>query len=422
MYLTSRQFLGLRGNALTISLTDFVATAGMFLSQPFWSLYVLSLDASVVDLGLINLAAAIFGAFLMAPMGYLSDRAGRKRPVVISGFIASLGPLTQAVASHWLQLVPGVLLASVQQIVWPIRQSIVADELKPEERISGFATFFMIVMLPSAIMPLFSGYILDAVGLDQGMRIMLLINGSLGLVTSFLRMKFLREEPRKQNSTAQKEGSGIIPLFKEIFEPIIKVRTLQILVLGTWGVMFIFGVMGSFGPVYATEYMGISMTEWGFISTVSGLIGTFMRIPISRITMRLGERNALALSQVGRSLYPIIFVHAQNSLQVLAMNAGYNFAFNLGSPAYQALITEYTPSHQRGRAYGVFGMMWGTLAQVATLLGGAVWETYGPVWTFYSAGLIAYSSTAFLCGWLLLEYRRGVSKDTKIDRLSRRDR
>ena len=154
-------------------MTDLVGTAAIFLYQPFWSLYVLSLGASAVDLGIINLITALFGAALMAPMGYLSDRVGRKKPVVISGFIASAGPLLQAVARDWYQLIPGVLVSSVLQIMWPIRQSIVADELKPEDRVRGFATFFTIVMLPSAVMPLLSGYVLDAVGLDYGMRVML---------------------------------------------------------------------------------------------------------------------------------------------------------------------------------------------------------------------------------------------------------
>jgi len=403
---TSRQFLGLRGNALIISITEFIATSGMFLSQPFFSLYVLSLGASVVDLGLLNLVSALFGALLMAPMGYLSDRIGRKRPVVISGFIASFGPLLQALARDWYQLVPGVLLASVLMIVWPIRQSIVAEELRPEERVSGFATFFTIVMLPSSVMPLLSGYILDAVGLDTGMRMMLFAYGASGLIASFLRLKFIRE-PKIQNAPETRGKIGVGTFFSTIFEPVIKVRMLQVLILGTWGVMFIFGVMGSFGAVYATKYLDVSKSQWGLISALTGLFSVFMRIPVSKITLRLGEMKALVLSQLGRSLYPIAFVHSQNDLQLLALGTGYNFAFNLGSPAYQALITEYTPSHQRGRSYGVFGMMWGTLAQVSTLLGGAVWENYGPLWTFYSAGLMAYGSTAFLCLWMI-KHRKGT--------------
>lgn len=359
-----------------------------------------------MDLGILNLVSALFGASLMAPMGYLSDRVGRKRPVVISGFVASLGPLLQAVARDWHQLIPGVLLASVLQIVWPIRQSIVAEDLKPEERVSGFATFFTIVMLPSTIMPLLSGYILDAIGLDMGMRMMLLIYGCLGLIASFMRMKFINE-PKAQSTVESKRSLSVGTFFSVIFEPIIKVRMLQVLILGTWGVMFIFGIIGSFGAVYATQHLNISKTEWGLISALTGLFSVFMRIPVSKITLRLGEMRALVFSQLGRSLYPIAFVHSQNDLQLLALGVGYNFAFTLGSPAYQALITEYTPSHQRGRSYGVFGMMWGTLAQVSTLLGGAVWEIYGPAWTFYSAGLVAYVSTAFLCGWLILHRKGG---------------
>jgi len=403
---TGRQLLGLSGNALTISLTDLIGTAAIFLYQPFWSLYVLSLGASAIDLGIINLITALLGAALMPPMGYLSDRIGRKKPVVISGFIASIGPILQALAQNWHQLIPGVLVSSVLQIMWPIRQSIVADELTPENRIKGFATFFTIVMLPSAIMPLLSGYILDATGLDYGMRAMLVASGALGLLAALLRLIFIKEEKPKPKPTNREENTGIASFFKAIFEPIVKVKMLQVLILGSWGVMFVFGVMNSFAAVYATEYLSVSKTEWGLISSAAGLIGAFMRIPISKITLRLGEGNALAISQIGRSLYPILFVHIRGTYGILALTAAYNFAFNLGSPAYQAMITEYTPAHQRGRAYGVFGMMWGTLAQLSSLFGGVIWDTQGPPWAFYSAGIVAYGSTAFLCGWLFLQHKK----------------
>ncbi len=348
----------------------------------------------------------------MAPMGYLSDRIGRKKPVVVGGFIASLGPLLQALAQDWYQLIPGALVSSVLQVMWPVRQSIVADELRPEDRVSGFATFFTIVMFPSAVMPLLSGYVLDAMGLDYGMRVMLLGSGVLGLLASMLRLIFLREEASGQKSAAKPRNAGAASLFAAIFEPIAKVRALQVLILGSWGVMFVFGVMNSFGAVYATEYLSVSKTEWGLISSAAGLIGASMRIPISRVTIILGQGNALAISQLGRSLYPIAFVHIRGSYNLLALCAGYNLAFNLGSPAYQAMITEYTPPDQRGRSYGAFGMMWGTLAQLSSLLGGAMWDTMGPVWAFYSAGFFACISSGFLCGWLILHHRRTVASRT----------
>ncbi|MEM2094619.1 MAG: MFS transporter [Candidatus Bathyarchaeia archaeon] len=398
------KLLGLGGNALTVALTDFIGTAAIFLYQPFWSLYVLSLGASAVDLGMLNLVTAIFGAALMAPIGYLSDRIGRKKPVVVSGIVASIGPILQAIAQHWYQLIPGVLVSSIVQVMWPVRQSIVADELKPEERVSGFATFFTIVMLPSAVMPLFSGYVLDALGLDYGMRVMLVWAGILGLFASAFRLMFIREEKSVHRTAERPRDMRFSSIFTAIFEPIIKVKTLQILILGSWGVMFVFGVMNSFGSVYATEYLGVSKTEWGLISSVAGLIGAFMRIPVSRITLMLGEGNALAVSQLGRALYPIVFVHAQGGHSLLALCSAYNLAFNLGSPAYQALITEFTPPDQRGRSYGAFGMMWGTLAQLSSLLGGFIWETFGPSWAFYSAGILAYISSGFLCSWLFFQH------------------
>lgn len=395
-----RQFLGLKGNVLTISITELIAGMGVFLTQTFWSAFVvLSLGASVTMLGLLNMVSALFTAVLMVPIGYLSDKIGRKKPVVIGGFIASLGSFLQVLASDWVQLIPGVALASMLQVMWPIRQSIVADQLRPEERVTGFAAFFTIVMFPSAVAPLVAGYIMDQLGLDYGMRLSLLASGILGLIASIIRAKFIKEDPKNLSLSTdrRKDLKGAVT---EMLEPLISIKNLQILMLGSCGVMFIFGIIQSYSALYVVKVMGISKTEWGLISAIVGFVSVFIRIPIAKLTIKLGNRKAIILSQFGRAAYPIAFVNSQNLFDLALLGIGYTIAFNIGSPAFQALITDLSPVEMRGRAYGVFGMMWGTLAPISTVLGGAVWDSWGPAWSFYIAGLSGFFSTIFLYTFL----------------------
>ena len=388
-----RHFLGLRGNALTVSITELIAGMGLFLTMPFWSIYVLSLGASVTMVGLLNTIQGLFTASLMCPIGYLSDRIGRKKPVVIAGFLASLGPLIQFFASDWVQLIPGIVLVSLFQVMMPVRQSIVADSLREEERVTGFATFFAIVMLPSACMPLVSGYVMDQLGLSNGMRLSLLLSGTLCLVASVIRARFLKDDQLNSDSPKKSKSVSLQAALKEMFEPIVRIRDLQILILGSCGVMFVFGVMQTYSALYVVDVVGITKTEWGLISTIVGFVSVLARIPISRLTMRLGNRKAIILSNFGRSAYPIAFANSQNSYHLALSGIGYTFAFNIGSPAYQVLITELVPADMRGRAYGVFGMAWGAIGPLSAPVGGALWETRGPSWAFYVASLAGLVSS-----------------------------
>ena len=45
--------IGLKGNALVVSLTELIHDSGIWLTDPFWSLYVLSLGGSLSDLALL---------------------------------------------------------------------------------------------------------------------------------------------------------------------------------------------------------------------------------------------------------------------------------------------------------------------------------------------------------------------------------
>ena len=115
-----RVFLGLRGNALVLTLTQFLLTFGFFLTDPFWSLYVRELGASIPDLGLFSLLTGLFPAVFIAPVGYLGDRMSRKKLIIIGNLLSCFGPLLNAFATNWVQLLPGTLIGSLMRAFDPV--------------------------------------------------------------------------------------------------------------------------------------------------------------------------------------------------------------------------------------------------------------------------------------------------------------
>ena len=84
-----KYILGLRGNALVAAMTEFVIDCGIFLTDAFWSLYVLALSATITDLGLFSLITGLLPALFIAPAGLLGDRVSRKKVIVFGGFMAA---------------------------------------------------------------------------------------------------------------------------------------------------------------------------------------------------------------------------------------------------------------------------------------------------------------------------------------------
>ena len=136
--------IGLKGNTLVVSLTEFIHDSGGHLTNPFWSLYLLALGGSLSDLALISIIKGLCGLIFHPLLGYLSDRIGRKKPIVIGGFIVAIGPLLHAFSPNWMWLIPGEILGTIDGGLWAVRQAMFADSAKQESRGVGFASLFTI--------------------------------------------------------------------------------------------------------------------------------------------------------------------------------------------------------------------------------------------------------------------------------------
>jgi MFS family permease len=78
-------------NVIVIGLCEFVRTAVATLYIPFWTLFLLDLGASVVDIGLLSLVTAVIILLFQLPVAYLGDAFGKKRIIVLCSACLSVG-------------------------------------------------------------------------------------------------------------------------------------------------------------------------------------------------------------------------------------------------------------------------------------------------------------------------------------------
>ena len=67
-----------------------------------------------------------------------------------------------------------------------------------------------------------------------------------------------------------------------------------------------------------------------------------------------------------------------------------------------ALVAEAAPSRLRGTAFGLFGLVTGLAALVASILAGVLWDAIGPDATFLAGGSFAVLA---LLGFLTVRRR-----------------
>jgi MFS family permease len=395
-----KSFLGLKGNALVMSITEITGQGVLALTSTFWSLYVLDLGASIPILGLLGLIQGLFRVLIQIPAGYLTDKIGRKKLIVWGGFVSSFAPFTYFFATHWEHLIPGIMLEAFTNIVLPARQAMFADAVDPKRRATAFATFHTLLAIPSTVLPIIGGYLLERMGMLSGMRLALLISGIVMLLASLGRAIYLKESLIVEKKSAGK--FSFKGTFLDMFEPVIRLRVLRIAIFGAFLYSLASGVVMRYSVVYATtvDFIGLSKTQWGIITGARGVVGMLTRIPTGGIIDRFSRKLCIFISYATRPIFTIAFALSKNFEQVLLIEIGGNIFSYFQQPALEALVIDVASTQRRGRAYGALNTIPGIASTIAPMIGAFFWEVFGPVWAFYISAFFTATAAVVLLAFL----------------------
>jgi DHA2 family multidrug resistance protein len=154
-----------------------------------------SLSASLDQINWVLTSYIVASAIMTAPIGWMSDRFGRKRLFVIccAGFtVASLlCAMSQDIgAMVFARLLQGAFGAALV----PLSQSVMLDAYPPEQRGSAMAIWGMGVMLGPILGPALGGFLTDR----YSWHWVFLINLPVGIITVLGLMVFM-DETKKQS-------------------------------------------------------------------------------------------------------------------------------------------------------------------------------------------------------------------------------
>src|SRR5256885_13838026 len=96
-----RDALGLERNVVVMSLAVFLIGAGEELWKSFLPKYLEALGASATIIGLFGTTRDFLDAVYQYPGGYISDRIGSRRALMLFGGLATVGYLTYALTPVW---------------------------------------------------------------------------------------------------------------------------------------------------------------------------------------------------------------------------------------------------------------------------------------------------------------------------------
>jgi len=152
-----------------------------------------SLSASLDQINWVLTSYIVASAIMTAPIGWMSDRFGRKRLFVICSAGFTVASLLCAMSQDIGAMVTARLLqGAFGAALVPLSQSVMLDAYPPEQRGSAMAIWGMGVMLGPIMGPTLGGFLTD----QYSWHWVFLINLPVGIVTVLGLMVFM-DETRK---------------------------------------------------------------------------------------------------------------------------------------------------------------------------------------------------------------------------------
>ncbi|CCK29215.1 integral membrane transport protein [Streptomyces davaonensis JCM 4913] len=384
-----REFWWLWTSTLVNRLGGFVAT--------FMALY-LTLDRgySASYAGLVAALHGLGGVISSLGGGVMTDRLGRRPTLLISQSATALAVAALGFVQHPVAIA-GVafLVGMASNASRPAVQAMMADIVRPEDRVRAFSLNYWAINLGFAVSSMAAGFIAE-----YSYRAGFLIEAAMTAVCAivvFLKVPESRPE-RTATAKAEEAAVGLGTVLRDGR------------FMGLVGLSFLVALVfqqGALGLPVAMGDAGFTPADYGLAIAVNGFLIVVLQIPVTRFIEHRDPRRLLVISSVLAG-YGFGLTAFAGSVGLFALTVCvWTLAEIVNAPTQTSLVVRLSPTHGRGRYQGMYTMSWAVASLVAPLMSGLVIDRYGAEWLW---GLCAVIGTVAGLGYAVLMRRLPVEE------------
>lgn len=347
-----------------------INTAGNIVG-PFLPLYLQSLEASVVVVGLLMSLINLAQAVVRIPGGLIADRFEEKRILVLTLLLAMVPPIALLSVNHWSQTIPWLFIYGMPfSLFTPIWNVTIANHTDNSHRARVFGLMNMAWPIGVIIGPLVGGILSESVGWF-GIMYSLLAVYSIGLI--FVVMA-TRHTPRSE-TVRSKMGH-------------VEARPFTMYVLFQCLVALGYGSINPILPLYITNILGATKGFVGLFWTICyGVTFLLTQVPGGRLAERFPLQKSLLLGVLTAPLLLVAMPFNQNLILFLLLNVALNTLWNLSVPAGNVLFLDLLPENGRGFYTGVNEAMIMLAWTVAPSLSAFLYDSLGSTVPFLASAI-----------------------------------
>ena len=341
-----------------VSLISALRLLGVFFMLPIFSVYAIRYPGSTI--GLTGIAFGIYAltqCIFQIPLGWASDRWGRKPVLVIGLALFGLGSIGCGLA----QTISQLIIARVIQgtgAVGSVALATLADLTRPTVRTQAF-TIIGIAVGSSFMIGTLGGPLLAA---KIGLSGLFYVLAALGFLAMVLAATWF---PRQRQFSEQEPPMAL--------KPILLHGELRPIFIAVFVLSFVLNLFFFTYPLSWTA-LGLDKTDLWKVYLVIFLPSVLFVFPYMRRAEKRGHfRLPIVIGWFTVTLgYGLYFIGAQYDFMLYLSGAAFFFGYSLYQPMLPAFLTQRIPQGGRGTASGLYTSFGFVGSSLGGMLGGGL--------------------------------------------------
>lgn len=367
-------FLGLQRSTVGVLAMVVLVGMGEHMAERFLPIYMIALGGGALAIGLLQAMDNLLSALYSFPGGYLSDRIGTKKSLLVFNLVAMIGFALVILIPAWQAVLAGaVLFISWSAISLPATMSLIYKVLPQNKRTMGVSMHALVRRIPMALGPLLGGVFIGVWGERVGVRMAFGAALVLAVAALLLQQRMIEDdtpdEKRATDVCGQAPEKNPLRLLR-LMNPAMKgLLVTDILIRFCEQIPYAFVVVWCMKTISAP----VSALQFGLLTTIEMTTAVLVYIPVAYMAERSTKKPFVLVTFIFFTFFPLVLLYSRSFEWLLA-------AFFLrglkefGEPTRKSLIMDLAPDSCKAGMFGLYYLIRDVFVAVAALGGAFLWQ------------------------------------------------
>jgi MFS family permease len=341
---------------------------GEHMAERFLPLYLQRLaegTTAVLAIGLLAGMDDLLSALYSFPGGFLSDRLGTKRALLVFNALSMVGYLCVIlIRSWWAVLIGAAFFISWSAISLPATMDLLSKVVPKHRRTLGVSVVSLVRRIPKTLGPVIGGSCIALWGVEEGVRAAFIMALVLALAASVLQQRLIADDSGDRKSAE----ANPMRLWREMPVSLRNLLTSDILI------RFCERIPDAFVVIWATRTIANPVSEFtfGWLSAIENITAVLVYLPVAYMADRFGKKPFVLITFVFFTCFPLGLLYS-HSLWPLTAAFVLRGLKEFGEPTRKALIMDLAPEGRKAAMFGLYYLIRDVIVAFAAFGGGILW-------------------------------------------------